>query len=154
MEAKIEDSRSRSTELDLALEHKRKLSRLRLEKWEECVGIFKGIERDEFSVSVIIDESKVVFNWDSAEAKIIDEKFSHEIIGERIAILSTDDPNKPLRVKIDRRRDETPPQPLAFINSIENENNQELSGMKVGTVATVPTSANSEHRHRTKEGDH
>jgi hypothetical protein len=77
---------------------------IRLQEWEEIVGTFRGIVKEEFRLSILIDNSCMVFNDESTEAQIVEEKLNRTKSGEKIAILRTDIPEKPLVIRKDEWR--------------------------------------------------
>jgi hypothetical protein len=83
-------------------------SEIRLEAWQEFVGIFRGIAKDEFRIAVLFNDSRVIFNPESHEAKIVEKRLNGGFIGQRIAILKTDISERPLliRFEVDGREEE------------------------------------------------
>ena len=79
--------------------------RIYLSPYEEACGVFRGLEKDDYSVSVLFEDFQVAFNSDSTEAKIVEEALVEAIPGEKIAILRTDIPEKPIIVRIDQGGD-------------------------------------------------
>ena len=79
-----------------------------LRPYEEAIGVFRGIEGDDYSVSVLFGEFQVVFKRDSIEAKIVKKRLKNDLIGEKIAILRIDHSKKPIIVKVDKMRRNTP----------------------------------------------
>jgi hypothetical protein len=72
-----------------------KLKRISLEPWEEAVGIFKGIEYNEYELRLRLGDYATVFPAESAEASIL-KSMSKRLVSKRISVLRTDDPQKPL----------------------------------------------------------
>jgi hypothetical protein len=89
---------------------------IRLREWEEIVGSFQGIEKDDYSISVMLNNFRVTFNAESNEAKIIEESLNSGLIGERIAILRTDSSAKPLLIRIDRGRENSDPPSSSYFD--------------------------------------
>jgi len=87
--------------------------RIYLTPYEEACGVFRGLEKDDYNVSIIFDDFQVIFNQDSVEAKIVEEKLNKGIIGERIAVLKTDITDKPLIV-VEKMREKSCPHSLPF----------------------------------------
>ena len=92
---------------------------IRLREWEEIVGTFKGIEKDDFSINIILKDFKVAFNSDSTEAKIVEEALVEAIPGEKIAVIRTDILDKPIIVRISK---ESCPPSLPFISDHRSRN--------------------------------
>jgi hypothetical protein len=74
-------------------------SEIRLEAWQEVIGTFRGIAKEDFRTTVLLGNSRVIFYPESAEAKMIEEQLNGRLIGEKIAILRTDIPEKPVIVR-------------------------------------------------------
>ncbi|MBK5190960.1 MAG: hypothetical protein JJE19_05655 [Methanosarcinales archaeon] len=93
--------------------------RIYLSPYEEACGVFRGLEKDDYSVSVLFEDFQVAFNSDSTEAKIVEEALVEAIPGEKIAILRTDIPEKPIIVRISK---ESCPPSLPFISDHRSRN--------------------------------
>jgi len=72
-----------------------KLKRIPLEPWEEAVGIFKGIESNEYEVRLRLGDYRIVFPVESSEASTL-KNLCRRLFSKRIGVLRTDDPQKPL----------------------------------------------------------
>lgn len=77
---------------------------IRLREWEEVTGTFRGFMREDFSVAVLFDYFQLIFNSESIEAQIVEEKLGKVLVGEKIAILRTDLQFQPLVIRIDGER--------------------------------------------------
>jgi hypothetical protein len=84
------------------------LDEIRLKEWEEIIGIFKGVEKDNFRVSVLFDDLKLIFNLESPETKILKETLDGVMIGNKISILKADISEKPIFVRVDKTGQDTP----------------------------------------------
>jgi hypothetical protein len=78
---------------------KAKREEIRLKEWEEIVDIFKGIVREDSSLSVLFNDFKITFHPGSVEGRIVEEALNEGLVGEKIAILRTDIPTKPIIVR-------------------------------------------------------
>ncbi|MDI6811521.1 MAG: hypothetical protein QMD80_07635 [archaeon] len=67
-----------------------------LDAYEEVIGTLRGIEKDEFTISLIFDDFQVIFNLDSEEGEIVEKTINSGLIGEKIGLLRTDSPDNPL----------------------------------------------------------
>jgi len=72
-----------------------RLKRISLEPWEEAVGIFKGIEHGDCEVFLLLDNYRIVFPAQSPEASIL-KNLDKRLVSERVGVLMTDDPQRPL----------------------------------------------------------
>jgi len=91
------------------------LDEIRLKEWEEIIGIFKGVEKDNFRVSVLFGDLKLIFNLESPETKILKETLDGVMIGNKISILKTDISEKPIFVRVDKTGQDTP-SPLILLH--------------------------------------
>jgi hypothetical protein len=71
------------------------MSLIRLKEWEEIVGRFEGLEKDEFTLLVQFEEFHFILNSASHEAEIIEKLLSSNLIGRKIGLLRTDLIEKP-----------------------------------------------------------
>ena len=74
---------------------------LHLRDREEIIGVFKGFVEVDYQVHIWFDNSQLIFNLETTEAKILKEKLEGVMVGEKISILKTDIPEKPIVVRID-----------------------------------------------------
>lgn len=81
---------------------------IRLYEWEEIIGTFRGVVKEEFSISIRIEDSQLVLHSDSVEAKMAEEQLNGVLIGMKIALLRTDIPEKPLLIRINGSAGPTP----------------------------------------------
>ena len=65
-----------------------KLKKISLEPWEEAVGIFKGIESNEYEVRLRLGDYKIVFPAQSPEASIL-KAIGKRLVSKRISVLRT-----------------------------------------------------------------
>lgn len=66
----------------------------------EIVGKLCGISSDDDFTYLRIGDKVLSFPRQSIQAEIIEKQLSGELIGRKIALLSTDDPVTPLLVRI------------------------------------------------------
>jgi len=72
-----------------------KLKRISLEPWEEAVGIFKGIECNEYEACLRLGDYRIIFPAQSPEASIL-RSLSKKLFSKRIGVLRTDDSRRSL----------------------------------------------------------
>lgn len=75
----------------------------RLGRWWELTGIFKGFETRGEKLRAILDCGILEFGRESRESKILREELDN-CEGQRVGILRTDLPEKPLAIRIERRK--------------------------------------------------
>lgn len=68
--------------------------RIHLKAWDEVVGTFRGLEKDEFTLLVQFEGFHFILNLASHEAEIV-EKLLNNKIGRKIGLLRTDLVEKP-----------------------------------------------------------
>jgi hypothetical protein len=78
---------------------------IRLQEWTEAVGTFRGILKENFSISILFDDFQVVLYLDEREAKRVEEQLESATVGDKIAILRTNILEKPVMVRINRGRE-------------------------------------------------
>lgn len=78
---------------------------IRLQEWTEAVGTFRGISKENFSISILFDDFQVVLYPDEVEAKRVEEQLESATVGDKIAILRTNILEKPVMVRINRGRE-------------------------------------------------
>jgi hypothetical protein len=71
-----------------------------LDLWDEFVGVLKGLGKDDSTFRVSFEGCRLIFNLDSEEAKIAQKILHHNLIGQKIGLLRTDIPGKPILVRI------------------------------------------------------
>lgn len=78
---------------------------LTLRPLEEIIGVLQRLEKDALEVAVVLSCSnhliKVVFPTDSPEAYALNKVLSKDLSGFKVGILRTDDPSKPLLIRIE-----------------------------------------------------
>lgn len=79
-------------------------NRVILRAYEEAVGIYKGLDRGEFELVVLFDNFKVIFPSESMEADVLEKELNDDLIGQKITILRTDIPERPLLVSVPKMR--------------------------------------------------
>ena len=67
-----------------------------LDAYEEVIGTLRGIEKDEFAISLIFDVFQVIFNLNSKEGELVEKTIDNGLIGEKIGLLRTDSKDNPL----------------------------------------------------------
>jgi hypothetical protein len=72
---------------------------IRLKEWDELVGTFEGLEKDDFTLLVHFEGFHFILNSMSHEAEIIEKLLSSNLIGRKIALLRTDLIEKPFIVR-------------------------------------------------------
>lgn len=76
---------------------------VRLEKWEEIVGILKSFRVDGMNANVCLSTNtdvEIIFPSESVEAFILKNHLEKVKEGAAVAILRTDIPNKPIVVRV------------------------------------------------------
>ena len=68
--------------------------------WTEIVGVFCRVLSDDSYLYVKIENKLLCFAKESVESNIVQEKLRHDLIGRKIGLLRTDEPMKPLRVRV------------------------------------------------------
>ena len=68
--------------------------------WSEAVGIFKRLSSDNSHIYVEIGNKLLCFPKKSAESSIARQKLRHELTGQKIGLLLTDDRTRPLHVRV------------------------------------------------------
>lgn len=75
----------------------------KLDRWQEVIGRLNGLEKRERTVEVSIDTgddiSTIEFPRDSTEANILLEALRDVDEGQKIGILRTDLPNRPIVIR-------------------------------------------------------
>jgi len=84
------------------LDERSQEARIHLRCWEEVVGRFLGLERDDQWLIVKISYGILIFPVDSPEAQFLTEKLKG-LSGRRVGILRTDLVEKPIVVKVMER---------------------------------------------------
>lgn len=67
--------------------------------WAEVVGIFQGISSDDLYTYVEIANKLLLFPRESMESRIILNKLNRLLIGQKITMLKTDNPQQPIIIK-------------------------------------------------------
>lgn len=70
-----------------------------LKPWEDLVGVYKGTKRETFGLSLFINNFRIDFTEESKEAEILEKELAHVSVGQRISVLRTDDPTKPIVIR-------------------------------------------------------
>ena len=82
------------------LEEHASISHLTL--WTEIVGTFHSIYFTDAYICLEVGKSLFRFPKESNEAQCIEEILDSKLIDEKIGILRTDDPIRPLRIRIEQ----------------------------------------------------
>jgi hypothetical protein len=69
-----------------------------LEPWMEIIGELRSLSADDKYISLGIDEKTISFRKDSLEELYIQEKVTEDFIGQRISVLRTNIPERPILV--------------------------------------------------------
>ncbi len=80
--------------------HRNVAEQVHLRLWEEIVGTCRSIDRNEYDISVTIDGLKIIFPRDSSEAKMLEKITDYGFLGQKVGILRTDLPRKPLLLRL------------------------------------------------------
>lgn len=76
--------------------------RVYLGAWMEVVGRLCGVSTDDHFTYLKIGDKLLSFPRHSTEAEIIENEFSNDrLIGRKIGILRTDNPSRPLLIRIE-----------------------------------------------------
>lgn len=80
-----------------------RIDEVKLRLWEEIIGICTNISIEPKTITLHLlvqnRQSRVVFNLESKEGKLI-RYIKKKAVGKRIGILRTDNPDKPIAVRI------------------------------------------------------
>jgi hypothetical protein len=68
--------------------------------WCEFVGIYRGLFIKDDRIHLTISDNILSFLKDSVEAKVVQERLNDFLVGRKIAILRTDEPEKPLCIRL------------------------------------------------------
>ena len=77
---------------------------IQLRPWDEITGILCGLEANDFEISAILSYTRsediaITFPKNSQEATLLKQNLNN-LLGQKIAILKTDNPQQPLIIKI------------------------------------------------------
>ena len=76
----------------------------RLQPWQEVIGTYEALEVGEYNVILTLSRTcrnlKITFVKSSAEAKKLTQTLINTAKGTKIALLKTDDPQKPLLLRV------------------------------------------------------
>jgi len=81
---------------------KKKKKIIHLEEWEEIVGVFKDISEEDSFIHINFENFQLIFDLESQEAKICQEKLDGAMPGDGISILKTDSSEKPILVRVEK----------------------------------------------------
>ena len=76
----------------------------RLQPWQEVIGTYEALEVGEDNVILTLSRTcrnlKITFVKSSAEAQKLTQTLINTVKGTKIALLKTDDPQKPLLLRV------------------------------------------------------
>ena len=82
------------------------LNKIRLEFWDEFVGVLKGLKKDDSTLKICFEGCYISFNSETEEAKVAEKILNGSLIDRKIAVLRTDLPQQPLLVRLIAEREE------------------------------------------------
>ena len=73
---------------------------VRLPLWSEVVGVFNGLSSDDSRIYINIGNKKLYIPKESIESETAVDNLHQGLIGHKIGLLHTDEPMKPLVVRL------------------------------------------------------